>query len=256
MAGLGHFAPEWPAPAGVRALCTTRAGGVSAAPFDGFNLGDHVRDEPRAVATNRAALADLTAPARPVFLQQVHGTAVRTLDAATPDGTVADAALATTPGVVATIMVADCLPVLFAHASGQAVAAAHAGWRGLAGGVLEATLGALRDAAGPGELIAWLGPAIGPTAFEVGDEVRTAFVAADPAAHGHFRAHATPGKWWADLPALARRRLLAAGAASVHGNDSGTAWCTVSQPSRFFSHRRDAARLGSTGRFAACIWLG
>jgi polyphenol oxidase len=252
--GPGHFTPEWPAPAGVRALCTTRNGGVSAAPFDSFNLGDHVRDEPAAVAANRAALAGLTAPARPVFLQQVHGTACIPLDATTPDGAVADAALVTAPGVAATIMVADCLPVLFAHASGRAVAAAHAGWRGLVSGVLEATLQALRAAAGPGEVVAWLGPAIGPTAFEVGDEVHAAFVAADPAARAHFRTHTTPGKWWADLPALARQRLRSAGVASVHGNDGSAAWCTVSQPSRFFSHRRDATRLGSTGRFATCIW--
>jgi polyphenol oxidase len=252
--GPGHFTPEWPAPAGVRALCTTRDGGVSAAPFDSFNLGDHVRDEPAAVAANRAALAGLTAPARPVFLQQVHGTACIPLDATTPDGAVADAALVTAPGVAATIMVADCLPVLFAHASGRAVAAAHAGWRGLVSGVLEATLQALRAAAGPGEVIAWLGPAIGPAAFEVGDEVHAAFVAADPAARAHFRTHTMPGKWWADLPALARQRLRSAGVASVHGNDGSAAWCTVSQPSRFFSHRRDATRLGSTGRFAACIW--
>jgi hypothetical protein len=256
MADAGHFTPAWPAPAGVRALCTTREGGVSHAPFDSFNLGDHVRDDPRAVATNRAALSGLTAPARPVFLQQVHGTVVVRLDADTPDGTVADAALVSTPGLAATIMVADCLPVLLAHGSGRAVAAAHAGWRGLAGGVLEAAVQALRAAVGPGEVIAWLGPAIGPTAFEVGDEVRTAFVAADPAAQAHFRAHDTPGKWWADLPALARQRLAAAGVHSVHGNDSSTAWCTVSQPSRFFSHRRDAARLGSSGRFAAAVWLG
>lgn len=256
MARPGHFVPDWPAPAGVRALCTTREGGASVAPFDSFNLGDHVRDEPAAVAANRASLAGLTAPARPVFLQQVHGTAVLALDSSTPDGTVADAALVTTPGVAATIMVADCLPVLFAHVSGGAVAAAHAGWRGLVGGVLEATTQALRTAAGPGEVIAWLGPAIGPTAFEVGDEVRAAFVASDPAAQAHFRTHATPGKWWADLPALARQRLRSAGVTSVHGNDGGTAWCTVSQPSRFFSHRRDAARLGSTGRFAACVWTG
>lgn len=256
MARPGHFVPDWPAPAGVRALCTTREGGASVAPFDSFNLGDHVRDEPAAVAANRASLAGLTAPARPVFLQQVHGTAVLALDSSAPDGTEADAALVTTPGVAATIMVADCLPVLFAHVSGGSVAAAHAGWRGLVGGVLEATVQALRTAAGPGEVIAWLGPAIGPTAFEVGDEVRAAFVANDPAAQAHFRTHATPGKWWADLPALARQRLRSAGVTSVHGNDGSTAWCTVSQPSRFFSHRRDAARLGSTGRFAACVWTG
>ncbi len=256
MAEGSAFAPDWPAPAGVRALCTTRAGGASAAPFDSFNLGDHVRDEPAAVVANRAALARLTAPARPVFLQQVHGTQVLHLEPETPDGAVADAALVTVPGVAATIMVADCLPVLFAHGSGRAVAAAHAGWRGLVGGVLEATAGALREAAGPGEVLAWLGPAIGPTAFEVGDEVREAFVAADPAAAGHFRPHETAGKWWANLPGLARQRLAAADVVAVHGNDGGPGWCTVGQPSRFFSHRRDAARLGSTGRFAACVWLG
>jgi YfiH family protein len=250
------FAPDWPVPAGVRALCTTRAGGVSAAPFDSFNLGDHVRDDAAAVAANRGRLAALTAPARPVFLRQVHGTAVVVLDANTPDGTEADAAIVAGPGVAAAIMVADCLPVLFAHASGHAVAAAHAGWRGLHGGVLEATLQRLREVAGPGEVSAWLGPAIGPTAFEVGGEVWEAFVTADRSAAAHFHAHPTPGKWWADLPALARQRLAAAGLRSVHGNDGSAAWCTVSDASRFFSHRRDAARFGSTGRFAACVWLG
>ena len=250
------FTPEWPAPAGVRALCTTRAGGVSAPPFDSFNLGDHVRDDPAAVAVNRQRLAAFCAPARPVFLRQVHGTGVAVLDAGTPDGAEADAAVVHTPGLAATIMVADCLPVLFAHASGRAVAAAHAGWRGLHGGVLEATLQRLREVAGPGEVMAWLGPAIGPTAFEVGEEVWEAFVSADRAAAAHFHAHPTRGKWWADLPALARQRLSAAGLHSLHGNDGGAGWCTVSERSRFFSHRRDAARLGGTGRFAACVWLG
>lgn len=247
--------PAWPAPAGVRALCTTRLGGVSRPPFDSFNLGAHVRDEPLAVAANRARLAALTAPARPVFLSQVHGTGVLRLDAHTPDGAEADAALVCARGQAATIMVADCLPVLFAHGSGQAVAAAHAGWRGLQAGVLEATLAALREAAGPGEVMAWLGPAIGPTAFEVGEEVREAFVNEDAGAAAHFAAHASPHKHWADLPALARRRLRRAGVMSLHGNDSSPAWCTVSDPSRFFSHRRDAVRLGSTGRLAACVWL-
>lgn len=255
-AGLhAGFAPEWPAPGRVRALCTTRAGGVSSAPFDSFNLGDHVRDDPSAVAANRGRLAQALAPARPVFLRQVHGCAVAQLDPGTPDGTEADAALVTAPGVAATIMVADCLPVLLAHASGQAVAAAHAGWRGLAAGVLEATLSALRQAAGEGQVLAWLGPAIGPEAFEVGEEVRAAFADRWPAAADHFKPHPQPGKWWADLPALARQRLAQADAVSVHGNDSSPAWCTVNQTSRFFSHRRDAGRLGSTGRFAACVWI-
>lgn len=250
------FTPDWPAPAGVRALCTTRAGGVSAPPFDSFNLGDHVRDDPAAVAVNRQRLAAFCAPARPVFLRQVHGTGVAVLDAGTPDGAEADAAVVHTPGLAATIMVADCLPVLFAHASGRAVAAAHAGWRGLHGGVLEATLQRLREVAGPGEVMAWLGPAIGPTAFEVGEEVWEAFVSADRAAAAHFHAHPTRGKWWADLPALARQRLSAAGLRSLYGNDGSAGWCTVSERSRFFSHRRDAARLGGAGRFAACVWLG
>ena len=251
--------PAWHLPPGVRALCTTRAGGVSLPPFDSFNLGDHVRDDPAHVAANRARLAGLTAPARPVFLQQVHGTRVLRLQAdeahvAASQGAQADACLTTEPGVACTIMVADCLPVLFAHASGRAVAAAHAGWRGLAGGVLEATVQALVDAAGPGTVSAWLGPCIGPSAFEVGDEVREAFGASEEALacfvpQGH-------GKWLADLPALARSRLQQAGVAELHGNDGTPAWCTVTQASVFFSHRRDAARLGSTGRMAACIWFG
>ncbi|MDP1684806.1 peptidoglycan editing factor PgeF [Hydrogenophaga sp.] len=247
--------PDWPAPPGVRALFTTRVGGVSVAPFDSFNLGDHVRDEPLAVAGNRERLAVFTAPARPVFLQQVHGTHVVQLTPDTPDGTVADACVVQVPGLAATIMVADCLPVLFTHASGTAVAAAHAGWRGLVQGVLEVTAHALREAAGEGEVMAWLGPCIGPKAFEVGVEVCEAFVAVDHEAAAHFwpLGH---GKFLADLPALARRRLQRAGITNVHGNDSSPAWCTVTQHSQFFSHRRDAVVLGSTGRMAACIWIG
>ena len=252
---LDGLIPDWPAPPGVRALFTTRTGGVSVPPFDSFNLGDHVRDDPRAVAGNRARLASLTAPARPVFLQQVHGTRVVRLDRAMSDGTEADGCVVQGPGVAATIMVADCLPVLLAHASGQAVAAAHAGWRGLANGVLEATLRALNEVTGEGEVTAWLGPCIGPLAFEVGAEVREAFMAADAEAASHFRVHGRDGKYLANLPALARRRLQAAGIAQVHGNDGSGAWCTVTQVSRFFSHRRDAVRLGSTGRMAACIWI-
>ncbi|MDP2017097.1 peptidoglycan editing factor PgeF [Hydrogenophaga sp.] len=246
--------PDWPAPPGVRALFTTRVGGVSVAPFDSFNLGDHVRDEPLAVAGNRERLAALISPARPVFLQQVHGTQIVRLAPHTPDGTVADACVAHVPDVAATIMVADCLPVLFAHASGTAVAAAHAGWRGLVHGVLEATARALSDAAGEGELMAWLGPCIGPQAFEVGTEVCEAFVAVDHETAAHFWPLGK-GKFLADLPALARRRLQKAGITNVHGNDGSPAWCTVTQTSRFFSHRRDAVRLGSTGRMAACIWI-
>jgi hypothetical protein len=264
--------PDWPAPPSVRALFTSRSGGVSVAPFDSFNLGDHVRDEPVAVAHNRGQLAQAVGQ-RPVFLQQVHGTAVAVLDANTPDGTVADACLSTVPGVVCTIMVADCLPVLFAHASGAVVAAAHAGWRGLAGagapvagqGVLENTMAALvaavqatDPAATPASVaqhtLAWLGPCIGPEAFEVGPEVREAFVAQQPAAHRAF-VPVGGGKFLANLPALARGRLAAMGVTQMAGNDGTADWCTATQTSRFFSHRRDAARLGSTGRMAACIWL-
>ncbi|WP_439519146.1 peptidoglycan editing factor PgeF [Hydrogenophaga sp.] len=246
--------PDWPAPPGVRAVFTTREGGVSVAPFDSFNLGDHVRDEPLAVAANRDRLAAFTAPARPVFLQQVHGTQVVHLNPSTSNGTEADGCVVQGPGVAATIMVADCLPVLFAHASGTTVAAAHAGWRGLAAGVLQATVQALREAAGEGEVMAWLGPCIGPKAFEVGAEVCELFVSADPAAVAHFWPSGD-GRFIADLPALARLALGSVGVIDVHGNDGSDAWCTVADASRFFSHRRDAARLGSTGRMAACVWI-
>ncbi|MCW5652234.1 peptidoglycan editing factor PgeF [Hydrogenophaga sp.] len=264
--------PDWPAPAGVHALFTTRAGGVSAPPFDSFNLGDHVRDDPSAVAANRARLGAVLGGARPVFLQQVHGTALATLSAATVDGTVADACVSTQPGVACTIMVADCLPVLLAHRSGMMVAAAHAGWRGLASGVLETAVNGLvaavqaQEAGLPPEAIvrdamAWLGPCIGPDAFEVGPEVRDAFTGAMSEAGVHFAPRGTGGngsaiKYLANLPGLARQRLRALGLHAIHGNDGTPPWCTVGQPSRFFSHRRDAAVLGSTGRMAACIWLG
>ena len=256
--------PDWPAPPSVRAVFTTRSGGVSAPPFDSFNLGDHVRDEPAAVACNRLRLAEALGQ-RPVFLQQVHGTAVLPLDAHTTDGAVADACLSTTPSVACTIMVADCLPVLFTHTSGVVVAAAHAGWRGLAQGVLENTFAALveavqriQPAATPASVaqdtLTWLGPCIGPQAFEVGPEVRDAFVAQRPAAQQAFEA-GIGGRFLANLPLLARWRLGALGITQVAGNDGTAPWCTVTQLSRFFSHRRDAARLGSTGRMAACIWL-
>jgi polyphenol oxidase len=251
------LAPDWPAPPGVRATCTTRLGGVSAVPFDSLNLGDHVADDPLAVAENRRRLGGALA-ARPVFMRQVHGKAVAELTARTPDGIEADACVTTTRGIACTIMVADCLPVLLATSDGRAVAAAHAGWRGLAGsageGVLESACRALWQASGasPAQTLAWLGPCIGPAAFEVGPEVKLAFEAHDPAAAACFRAHG-PGKWLADLPALARRRLRALGLARLHGNDGTDGWCTVANPSRFFSHRRDR---GATGRFAAAVWLG
>ncbi len=272
-AAADWLVPDWPAPAGVKALFTTRAGGVSRPPFDSLNLGDHVRDESAAVAANRARLAAALDGARPVFLRQVHGTRVVMLAPDVPDGAEADGCIAAQAGLACTIMVADCLPVLLAHRGGGVVAAAHAGWRGLCAGVLEQAFEALaravqgRQPGGPGtavsraaiarDTVVWLGPCIGPAAFEVGPEVRAAFVAAMPEAGRHFAPGAAGGdRYLAHLPALARQRLQAIGLRSLHGNDGSPPWCTVTQASRFFSHRRDAAILGSTGRMAACIWIG
>jgi polyphenol oxidase len=259
----------WPAdglPPGVRAVFTSREGGVSHPPFDSFNLGDHVRDEAAAVAANRARFQAVMG-AQPVFLSQVHGTDTVLLQSDTSHGTEADACVSDRPGLACTIMVADCLPVLFAHASGGVVAAAHAGWRGLAGGVLESCFETYADAVEarlPGasragiaaETWVWIGPCIGPTAFEVGGEVREAFMAGAPAASACFEAVGEGnGKHLADLSGLARLRLQAMGLTGVKGNDGSASWCTVTQASAFFSHRRDAARLGSTGRMAAAIWI-
>lgn len=251
--------PDWPAPARVRALCSTRRGGVSLPPYDSLNLGDHVGDDPGAVAQNRRIFS-AALRGRPVFLQQVHGSKVERLGRETPDGTQADGCVATEPGLACTVMVADCLPVLFTDTGGHAVAAAHVGWRGLTGaagvGILEAILEELRAAAAAGReraavrTLAWLGPCIGPQAFEVGDEVRQAFESCDPAAAAMFKPHA-PGKWLADLQGLARQRLQALGVDAIHGNDGSPAWCTVGNSSLFFSHRRDRI----SGRFAASIWL-
>jgi polyphenol oxidase len=250
----GWMVPDWPAPPNVRAVCTTRTGGHSSAPYDGLNLGDHVGDDPRAVAQNRAAFVEALGT-RPVFLRQVHGWHTERLTAATPDATEADACITTERSVACTIMVADCLPVLLTTQDGRAVAAAHAGWRGLANGVIESVCERLRHAGGdapmPAEnIMAWLGPCIGPGAFEVGPEVKAAFEAQDSAASRLFIPGAE-GKWLADLPGLARRRLAALGITRVYGNDGSSAWCTVSNPSKFFSHRRDRV----SGRFAASIWL-
>ncbi|HQS32727.1 peptidoglycan editing factor PgeF [Polaromonas sp.] len=264
--------PDWPAPAGVRAVFTTRQGGVSAAPFGSMNLGDHVGDQPAAVAANRAGLQSAIG-SRPVFLKQVHGRGVLALAGSTPDGLCADASVTSLRGTACTVMVADCLPVLLCLEDGSMVAAAHAGWRGLAGagpmagrGILEAVLAPFRPAGqvlpAPAaiKIIAWLGPCIGPSAFEVGAEVKAAFELSDPAA-GRFFAATAQGKYLADLPGLARFRLQALGVTAVYGNDGSPPWCTVSNPSRFFSHRRDAAvgtgighGFGTTGRMAACIW--
>lgn len=270
--------PQWPAIAGVHVLCTTRqGGGHSLAPFDGWNLGDHVGDAPERVAQNRAHLQAVieavTPEAQLAFVRQVHGTQV--VEAGT-GGIEADAVWSATPGQVCAVLVADCLPVVFAHRSGALVAAAHAGWRGLAGsqglGILESlwarfwslalqnqAVRAMNFEEATADAVAeqtqvWLGPCIGPAAFEVGPEVRAAFCDRHPEDEGCFLP-TSAGKCLAHLPGLARQRLARLGLHAVYGNDGGEDWCTVHQPSRFFSHRRDAARLGSTGRMSVCVWL-
>lgn len=250
---LDGLASRWGAgPA--RALMTTRRGGVSRAPWDSMNLGAACGDSPEAVARNRARFAAHIGAA-PVYLRQVHGSRVVRLSAhdAAPGGQPpieADACLTTERGIACTVLVADCLPVLFAAPHGRGVAAAHAGWRGLAGGVIENTARQLCEAAAcrADELHVWLGACIGPRRFEVGADVLEAF-GVQPGADDapRFRAHA-PGKWMADLPGLARDRLAALGVRDV----SGGHWCTVEDASRFFSFRRD----GVTGRMAAAVWLG
>ncbi len=235
--------PVWPAPANVRALSTLRTGGVSAGVYESLNLGDHVGDDPALVQENRRRLRAAHAlPREPQWLQQVHGVRVADLDSAHVDLR-ADAAFTRCKFKICAILTADCLPVLFTDVAGECVAAAHAGWRGLADGVLEATVDAMRI--DPSRLLAWLGPAIGAQRFEVGSEVRDAFVRKDPAAAAAF----TPGaraRPMADLRVLARQRLVGAGVRQIFGDDD----CTHSQPQRFFSHRRD----GRSGRQATLIW--
>jgi polyphenol oxidase len=244
-----------PLPQGVGALMSTRAGGLSQPPWASCNLGDAVGDDPQAVAANRQRLA-VASGARWVFLRQVHGVRVvdveDVVDAATP--VQADAAVSTTAGLACVVQVADCLPVLMAAPGGRAVGAAHAGWRGLAGGVLEATLARVCARAGctPAKLWCWLGPCIGPRRFEVGADVLRAFGAEDSTASGARFVAKAPGadglpRWWADLAGLARDRLQAAGVAQWHGGN----WCTVEDAERFYSFRRD----GVTGRMAAAIWI-
>ncbi|BAN35654.1 hypothetical protein SCD_n01843 [Sulfuricella denitrificans skB26] len=264
------IAPDWPAPANVRTLQTTRDGGVSAGPYASLNLGDHVGDDQVAVVRNRALLR-ATLPADPVWLKQVHGNFVADADrtAGVPD---ADASVARKAGAICAVMTADCLPLLLCDEAGTVVAAAHAGWRGLAGGVVEATVKAMNAA--PERLLVWLGPAIGPQAFEVGDEVRQAFMAHDTAAAKAFvprlpltphssydlscaSAHRkseypcgaplTPQKWLADIYLLARQRLALLGVKQVYGGGL----CTYTDAERFYSYRRDQA----TGRMASLIWL-
>ncbi|WP_420536217.1 peptidoglycan editing factor PgeF [Curvibacter lanceolatus] len=266
------FEPEWPAPASVRALFTTRHGGVSAAPWDALNLGAHVGDRPEHVAQNRALLQAAVherGGGELLFLNQVHGCDVLDLDSQAPgeslSGRAADGSITGQPGQALVMMVADCLPVLITDRAGQRVGAFHAGWRGLAGeqgrGILESAVEAFVRARpqapvlAASELLVWLGPCIGPSAFEVGEEVRQAFARVQPEALTLFQPVAQrPGHWLADLAGLARLRLRAAGVSAVYGNDGTTAWCTHTQSASFFSHRRDGHRLGGTGRMAACIW--
>ena len=236
--------PDWPAPPGVRAVSTLRTGGVSRAPYDSFNLAAHVGDDPAHVGENRQRLRrELQLSVEPYWLEQVHGTrVVRASEQGQPQ--IADGAFTFEPGPVCAVLTADCLPVLFCSRDGRRVAVAHAGWRGLAAGVLEETARALEV---PGEdLLCWLGPAIEPEHFEVGAEVRAAFVARDPVAARAFVPLAN-GKWLADLYALARLRLGRLGIESIHGGERGT----FRERTAFFSFRRD----GRCGRMATLVWI-
>lgn len=235
--------PDWPAPSWVKAVTTTRAGGVSVGAYAAMNLAEHVADDPLAVTENRRRLREqLELPAEPVWLQQVHGRGVVDADSAAP-GAEGDGAVSRVPGHVCAVMTADCLPVLLCDRAGTRVAAIHAGWRGLADGVIEAAVAALGL---PGNnVLAWLGPAIGPQAFEVGEEVRAAFVAHTPAAAEAFRPHGE--RWHADMYQLAHQRLAALGIAEVYGGGL----CTYTDAARFYSYRRD----GATGRMATLIWM-
>ena len=233
--------PDWPAPAGVRACVTTRAGGVSVAPFDSFNLGDHVGDDPVAVAHNRHRLTHIF-DVQPAWLSQVHGVVVAP---ATPGQIAeADASWTATPGIACTVMTADCLPALFCDRAGTRVAAAHAGWRGLAAGVLEAAAQSLNVE--PQDILVWLGPAIGPKAFEVGGEVREVFIKDLPDAAAAFVPSINEGRYMADIYELARLSLARCGITAVYGGG----FCTVTDP-RFFSYRRSPR----TGRFASLVWI-
>ncbi len=243
--GFGWLVPDWPAPANVYAVTTTRQGGVSESPYDSLNLGDHVGDSADAVANNRSLLiqhCDL--PAEPVWLKQVHG--IEVVNAAeVSDTPVADASFSHQSNSVCAVMTADCLPVLLCDQAGSVVAAVHAGWRGLVNGVIEATVKEMDVSVS--KLMVWLGPAIGPKVFEVGDEVRQQFVAINPQAQQAFRP-SEQGRWLADIYLLARQRLTHLGIEQVYGGHC----CTYTDKGRFYSYRRD----GVTGRIASLIWLG
>ena len=245
---------QWPAPGRVRAFTTLRHGaGVSQAPFDAFNLGSRCGDNPEAVRRNRDALLRAGGlPSAPHWLQQVHGTEVARIGTDAPrEEPEADASVTDVSGAVLAILTADCLPVVFADKAGGEVAAAHAGWRGLAAGVLENTIAAMRSDSA--QLIAWLGPAAGSDAYEIGEEVRSAFVDRDPRTAPAFRG-TRPGHWCVDLYALARMRLADAGIAP--GDIHGGGLCTISDPQRFYSHRRSTAEnSGLTGRMATLVWM-
>lgn len=232
------FTPDWPAPANVKSLQTTRLGGMSAAPYSSFNLGDHVGDDIKAVVANRQQL-----PSPAAWLKQTHSTIVVDASAVTTP-IEADASFSRTANVVSVVMTADCLPVLFCDQQGTVVAAAHAGWRGLCDGVLEATVKAMDVKAE--HIMAWMGPAIGPQAFEVGDDVRNEFIRHDAAAAAAFAAQSN-GKWLGDIYLLARQRLNQLGITQIYGGTE----CTFSDSERYFSYRRD----GVTGRMASLIWL-
>lgn len=241
MADLPLITPDWPAPANVKALQTTRHGGVSSGVYASLNLGDHVKDHPQHVAANRQLLSAYV-PSEPVWLNQVHG--VRVIDAALSSCLEsADASFTSRKQVVCVTMTADCLPVLLCDQAGTAVSAIHAGWRSLCDGVIEEAVAAMTVS--PSELMAWLGPAIGPYAFEVGSEVRAQFMAQDMQAESAFKQKGN--KWLGDLYAIARQRLQALGVTQVYGGGR----CTYSEPETFFSFRRD----GDTGRMGTFIWL-
>lgn len=236
--------PDWPAPPGVHAFVTTRAGGVSRPPFDSLNVGFTTGDDREAVRENRRRLTALL-PRDPAWLKQIHGSDVVNAEGVA-DPPAADASVAATAGVVCAIQIADCLPVLLCDRQGTLVAAAHAGWRGLAAGVIDNTVASMTAAgARADDLMAYIGPGIGPRAFEVGDEVRDAYMSRDTGAQSAFVAHRS-GKWLADLPALTRRALARCGVGAVYGGNM----CTYSDPARFYSYRRDKV----TGRSVALIW--
>lgn len=249
MSGAGRLrpiVPDWPAPGRVRAAATTRTGGSSRGPWRSLNLAGHVADDGEAVARNRARLRrELELPEDPRWLVQRHGARVAEAGGPAPDEAPADGIVARAPGAVCAVLAADCMPVLLCDRGAAAVAALHAGWRGIAAGIVEAGVRAV--GAAPGDLMAWLGPAIGPERFEVGPDVRRALLAGDPGAGGAFRPSGAPDRWRADLERVVRRRLARCGVGSVHGGG----YCTASDPERFFSHRRD----GVTGRMAALVWL-